>query len=179
MTMRSPTVHPLDLGVVAAGVVTVVFSFRGYYTVSAGYVSDSTGAWHGFFGWFGVVLAAAGAAVVAAVLALPRTRFPVAPHPVALALFALGAVSTAVALTTTGYDTARRLPGVPVESGHGYGYWVCLTAIVAAAAMTAARITRIGWSEVWLRPTGGTLGFEAEAPASTPAAPTDQRGELR
>ena len=96
MTMRSPTVHPLDVGVVAAGVVAVVFSFRDYYTVSAGYVSDSTSAWHGFFGWFGIALAAAGAAVVAVVLVMPRGRFPVAPHLVALALFALGVLGVIV-----------------------------------------------------------------------------------
>jgi hypothetical protein len=190
MTKPAPTVHPLDLATVAAGVAALVLSFRDYYTVSVGYVSESTSAWHGFFGWFGTSLAVAGAAVVAVAVVVPPRRLRVSPQPVAALLFALGAVSTLVALFTSGYEANRPLPGVQVETGHGYGYWTSLAVIVAGAALAAVRVP---WPEVWRRRVGirglasavrhrrrgGTLGFETEAFASTPPATTDQRGGPR
>ena len=44
-----------------------------YYTASAGGVSASVGAWHGFFGWFAMLLALIGSGVIALTLA---QKFP-------------------------------------------------------------------------------------------------------
>jgi hypothetical protein len=185
MTKPAPTVHPLDLATVAAGVAALVLSFRDYYTVSVGYVSESTSAWHGFFGWFGTSLAVAGAAVVAVAVVVPPRRLRVSPQPVAALLFALGAVSTLVALFTSGYEAKRPLPGVQVETGHGYGYWASLAVIVAGAGLAAVRV---GWIRDWRRRFGGrglaspprrNARVRNRGVREQPQAATDQRGELR
>src|SRR6476660_6039976 len=69
-------VSPLDWALIAGGVIALIFSFFQYYTaeftdrikeqvcnrtdipssVRVGCDGDSASAWHGFFGWFGVVL---------------------------------------------------------------------------------------------------------------------------
>ena len=63
--------HKFDLGIIAAGVVAFLAGFMPFYTasVSAAGISASTSwsAYHGFFGWFAVWVALAGAGVVAAV----------------------------------------------------------------------------------------------------------------
>jgi hypothetical protein len=185
MPKPAATVHPVDVAIVAAGVAALVLSLRNYYTVSVGYVTESTSAWHGFFGWFGTSLAVAGAAVVAASVVLPLRRLRVPPHPVAALLFALGAVSTFVALFTSGYAARRPLPGVRVETGHGYGYWTSLAVIVAGAVLA---VVRAGWIEAWRRRFGGrglasplwrNARVRNRGAREQPQAATDQRGELR
>jgi hypothetical protein len=152
----------LDAAIIACGAVAVVFSFRGYYTVSVAYVTDSTSAWHGFFGWFGTVLATAAAALVAAAMTAGQRRLPLPAHLMALILFVLGAASTFAALFSNGYDTHRRIAGATVDTGHGYGYWVSLAATLLGAVLTAVRVGQSGWRAVWSPRGSGTLGFETE-----------------
>jgi hypothetical protein len=138
-------------------VLAFVASFLSYYTVSVAYVSDSTTAWHGFFGWFGAVLAAAGAVVIALGPIAARASLPVPPDTVALALFALGATSTFAAVFTSGYANSR-VPGADAESGHGYAYWLSLGAVCSAALLAAVRVRAA--RAVSVRDQRGTLGCE-------------------
>src|SRR3954467_7669138 len=56
------TVNSLDWVIMGAGVLIFIFSFVSYYTFSAGGFTVSESAWHGFFGWFAMLLALIGSA---------------------------------------------------------------------------------------------------------------------
>ena len=87
------SVNPLDWGILAAGLLALIFSFFDWYTVtvSGGGFSASGGesAWHGFFGWFAVLLAVIGAAVVAVALFAPHVSMPVPVRLTSVILFAV------------------------------------------------------------------------------------------
>ena len=75
-------VNPLDWGILAAGFLALVFSFVSYYTATAksprlaGTYTASTTAWHGFFGWFAVLVALASAVLLAVHIFLPKGGIP-------------------------------------------------------------------------------------------------------
>jgi hypothetical protein len=134
---------PLDCGIVSAGVVAFVLSYFGYYTASVGGVTRTTGAWHGFFGWFAAAVALLGALVVLAAFVLPARRVP--PYRVVLALFAIATVSVLAALFTSGFDTSHAHGlGVAADTGHGYGYWISLAAIIGGALLSLGRVRQTG-----------------------------------
>jgi MFS superfamily sulfate permease-like transporter len=138
-------VNPLDWGILGAGLLVFIFSFISYYTVSAGGFSDSTSAWHGFFGWFGTLLALAGAVVVGLLLFAPQVKLPWPSYLVALALFALATLSTFIALFTNAYDTdGASAFGIKVDSGHGFGYWASLILCIAGTVMALMRLQQTG-----------------------------------
>ena len=94
-------VDRLDWGIIGAGVLTLLFSFFDYYTVSASFggysVSDSASAWHGFFGWFGALVALAASAALLAHLA-GRLPGNLPGRLVVLGAFAVATLSTLLAL---------------------------------------------------------------------------------
>jgi hypothetical protein len=59
------SVNPLDWGLLAAGPLAFIFSLFSWYTYSLGPYDASLNAWHGFFGWFAVLLALVGSAALA------------------------------------------------------------------------------------------------------------------
>ncbi|MDT4899473.1 MAG: hypothetical protein QOJ78_403, partial [Pseudonocardiales bacterium] len=82
------TVNPLDWAAVAAGVLALIFSFISYYTDGTSISGScpagasvnnnaSESAWHGFFGWFGTLLALVGAGLIALDLFAPQVKLPV------------------------------------------------------------------------------------------------------
>lgn len=129
----------LDLAIIAAGAVALAASFLSYYTASVAYATDSTTAWHGFYGWFGAVLATLGAAVVATGAGARRGERAVLRCVLALLLYCLAAVSTFLALFTKGYTTSRVI-GASADTGHGYGYWTCLAATTLGAVLSGLRL---------------------------------------
>jgi hypothetical protein len=133
------TVNPLDWGILGIGLLTFIFSFISYFTVSAGGFSESTSAWHGFFGWFGTLLALAAAVVVGLALFAPQVKMPWPNYLVALGLFALATLSTFIALFTNPYPDLRGL-----DRGHGFGYWASLILVIAGTVLTLMRVQQTG-----------------------------------
>jgi hypothetical protein len=136
----------LDLGIIGAGVLAFLGSLLPYYTVSVDILgssnSASANAWHGFFGWFGAVLALAGAAVlVAGVLGV---ALPVPVRTTVLALFAGAVLCTVIALFVTPGGSCEDIAFGgdfcdAIDQGHGFGYWLALLASVAGLALAAVR----------------------------------------
>jgi hypothetical protein len=138
-------VNQLDWGILGAGLLAFIFSFISYYTVSVGGFSDSASAWHGFFGWFGTVLAVLGALAVAMELFAPQVKLQWPNRMVATILFALATLSTIIALFTNAYDTdGAGALGIKVDSGHGFGYWASLIVIIAGTVLSLMRLQQTG-----------------------------------
>jgi len=136
--------HQYDLGIIVLGLLAFIFSLiPSYYTADVpGLLSDNLNAWHGFWGWFGAVLALAGAALLAAEV-LMNMAMPMPTRLVVLVLFGLGLLCTIIAgLTWAGYDTH----GVDVGkyTGHGFSYWACLILILAGTVLAFLRTEYAG-----------------------------------
>ena len=137
--------HKFDLGIIAAGVVAFLAGFMPFYTasVSAAGISASTSwsAYHGFFGWFAVWVALAGAGVVAA--GLFGISLPIAVHQAAVGLFGLSLVCLILALFIfPGGDCSgvSGLGGFKCDTGHGFGYWLAVIAVLAGLGLSVVRM---------------------------------------
>jgi hypothetical protein len=126
----------LDLGIMAAGLLAFIFSLFPYYTVSVkglgGLGGGSTSAWHGFFGWFGVLLALAGAVLVA--LPLLGVRLGIPTRLAALVAFAGATLCTLLALFV---DPANG--GGLVNIGRGFGFWATFVMVIAGLVLCVMR----------------------------------------
>lgn len=139
------SVNPLDWGIVAMGVLTFIFSFLSYYTVSyKGFgisVSDSENAWHGFFGWFGMVCALAGSAAVAIALFAPQINLPVPARLLGLALYAVALLCLLLAW----FITPGKVSGFSgVDYGRGIGFYGSLIFVIAGLVMSLMRFQQGG-----------------------------------
>jgi hypothetical protein len=135
------SVNPLDWGILGAGFLAFIFSLFGYYTVSYGGISDSESAWHGFFGWFGTLLAVAGAALVAMDLFAPQVKLPIANRLAGLGAFAVATLSTILALFVFPED----VPDIKgFDTGHGFGYWASLIMIIGGTVLSLMRLQQTG-----------------------------------
>lgn len=146
LTQRSTftQITSLDLGIVGAGAAAFVFSFFGYYTATVSGYTKTTGAWHGFFGWFAAVVALLAAVVLAGAIAAPGDRFA-PPYRSVLVLFTIASASVIAALFTSGFNTSGvHALGVAADTGHGYGYWASLIVIIAATVLTFVRVVQTG-----------------------------------
>jgi len=140
------SVNRLDWGIIACGLVALIFSFFSYYTVSVslgsgfGSVSAHESAWHGFFGWFGALLAFVAAALLAANLIAKITfSFPV--RTAVLGGFAIALLCAILALFLVPVDTGG-FDGI--DKGHGFGYWISSLAILVGAVLAFLRFTATG-----------------------------------
>src|SRR5436309_15778274 len=97
--------RPLDLVIIAAGALALIFSFFGYYTVTVVNVSSTTSAWHGLWGWLSVVLAVTAALLVAFSAAVPEQAARL-PYLAAAVSFGLALLSALIALLSSGFDTS-------------------------------------------------------------------------
>ena len=137
-------ITPLDIGIIGAGAAAFVFSFFGYYTATVSGNTRTTGAWHGFFGWFAAVVALLAAVVLLVALGVPGQHLP-PPYRSILVLFMIATASALAALFTSGFDTSGvHALGVAADTGHGYGYWTSLIVIIAATGMALVRVVQSG-----------------------------------
>jgi len=143
------SVNPLDWGIIAAGIVAFIFSlFKFYkYTVTIGPISTSgtVSAWHGFFGWFGVLIALLTALLLAAEL-IARMQFPFPTRLVVLGGFVIALICELLALLIVPGDTggANGEFGIKIDKGHGFGYWITLIAVIAGTALAYKRFADTG-----------------------------------
>jgi len=136
--------HKLDLGIVAAGVIAWLAGFMPFYTASAGFggasVSANGSAYHGFFGWFAVWVALAGAVIVAA--SLFGVKLPVATHQFAVGAFGLSLLCLILALFIFPGGGCGDTSGLAIscDTGRGFGYWLALIAVLAGLALAVVRM---------------------------------------
>src|SRR6185437_4878025 len=101
-------------------------------------------AWHGFFGWFAVLLALVAAILLAAQL-IANVTLPFPVRTVVLVLFAVALLCLLLALfVIPGNTGGSSLFGVHVNKGHGFGYWITLIAVIVGRALAAKRFMDTG-----------------------------------
>jgi hypothetical protein len=138
--------NKLDLGIAAAGLVALIGSWLPFYTISVKAkglgigASDSVSAWHGFFGWFGVLVALATSVAVALVL-FNIVKLPMPVHQVAVGGFGLALI---LLILTLFVDPAgcggASADGVSCDIGRGIGYWLALLAVLAGGGLAFMRM---------------------------------------
>ncbi len=132
--------NPLDLGIIGAGVLVFIFSLFPYYTASFAGIHASASVWHGFFGWFGVLLALAAAALVA--VHLLKIALPVPTRLAVLGLFGVATLCTLLALFIVpgkGDCQGVALCENAVNYGHGFGYWATLLFMLGGLGLSYVR----------------------------------------
>lgn len=149
------SVNPLDWGIIAAGLLAFIFSFFSFYTVKVsvtglassfgiGSAKAHENAWHGFFGWFGVLVAIVATLILAAEL-IAKIKFPFQTRLIVLGGFVLALICELLALLVVPVDTggAGSL-GVKVDKGHGVGYWLVLICVIVGTGLAFRRFTDSG-----------------------------------
>ena len=141
--------HKYDLGIVIAGAVAFLGSLMPYYTVSVDMMgissSASANAWHGFFGWVGVLAAVAGSGLVLAHLLGAASKLPVPARTGALVAYAVAVVCTVLALFVYPGGGCQDLEVLGsnvcdgIDEGRGVGYWLTLLAVVAGLVLAWLR----------------------------------------
>jgi hypothetical protein len=139
------TVSPLDWGILAAGLLAFIFSFMSYYTASTKAFgvkySVHENAWHGFFGWFGMLCAVAGSVLVAITLFAPQTKLPMPARLLGLIAYAVALLCLILAWFIT--------PGVGgsvsgVDFGRGFGFYASLIVVIAGLVLSLMRFQQAG-----------------------------------
>ncbi|UQX87851.1 hypothetical protein M6D93_16310 [Jatrophihabitans telluris] len=141
------TVNQLDWGIIAAGVLTMLFSFFGYYKYSFSGLgiseSKTFSAWHGFFGWFAALVAFAAAVVLAAHL-IAKLTLPFPVRLVVLGGFALALLCAILALFVVPGPSGFSTLGFSYNKGHGISYWISLLLLIAGTVLSYLRFTQTG-----------------------------------
>ncbi len=174
------SVNPLDWGILGAGALAFLFSFVSYYTYSyRGTDLGSLNAWHGFFGWFAMLLALIGSAAVAAEIFAPHVKLPFPNRLIALGAYALATLCVLLALVVV--PGAGDFFNNSVDEGHGFGYWVSVIVIIAGAVLSFLRFQQTGGQlpagmggrrpGIGGGPSGGPDGSPSGPPGMPPAPP--------
>ena len=126
-------------------------------------------AWHGFFGWFAVILAVIAAVVLLVALFAPQTSMPIPPRLAAAGLWVLAFICALIALfVIPSAQNGATVPGVSydkiVDEGHGFSYWVVLIVLLVGAALSLLRFQQTGGALPGSSRTSAG-GFGAGAPA--------------
>jgi hypothetical protein len=140
------SVNPLDWGILAAGLLAFIFSFVSYYSYSyRGHTLGHWNAWHGFFGWFAMLLALIGSAVVAMELFAPHVKMPWPNRLVGLIAYAVATLCVILAIFVIPGDTGGADAfGVHIDKGHGVGFWISLIVIIAGLVLSLMRFQQTG-----------------------------------
>jgi hypothetical protein len=129
----------------AAGLVAFIASLLPFYTVSVnlagiGGGSASVSAWHGFFGWFAILVALA-TSIVVALAVFGLVKLPMPMHQVAAGGFGLALLCLILTLfiDPAGCGGASAF-GVHCDIGRGFGYWLALVAVIAGFGLAVMRM---------------------------------------
>jgi hypothetical protein len=168
------SVNPLDWAILGAGLLALIFSFFAFYSYdpkgvaskecssSASSLSsvekslcggDSASAWHGFFGWFGVLLLVVAALAVAMALFAPQVSLPVPARLLGAGLAALGVLMIIVSLfvipdwppiadlgvSSSAYDKV-------IDNGVGFSWYIVLLLGLVITALSVMRHQQTGGS---------------------------------
>jgi hypothetical protein len=165
------SVNPLDWGILGGALLALIFSFFSFYSYEAkgaakagcsqlagvpGAVKDlcsgdSASAWHGFFGWFGVLLLVIAGVLVAIAIFSPQISLPAPARLIAFGAAVLGFISLLLALVVvpdwppvsdlgvggSDYDKV-------IDNGHGFSYWIVLILAIVVAALCFLRFQQTG-----------------------------------
>jgi len=146
------SVNQLDWGIMGAGLLAFIFSFVSYYSFSAKNCGDlcdnynlTESAWNGFFGWFAMLLAVVGSALVALELFMPQVKLPFPNRLIGLGCYAVATLCVILALFVVP-DYLGGGPGYDkyVDEGHGFGYWISLIVIIAGLVLSLMRFQQGG-----------------------------------
>ncbi len=141
--------HKLDLAIVVAGVVAFLGSVMPFYTVSVNVMglssSASISAWHGFFGWFGVLAALVGSGLVLVHVLGAGGRLPIPARTGALVAYAVATACLVVALFVHPAGSCDDVEGLgldvcdSIDLGRGFGFWLTLLAVLAGLVLAWLR----------------------------------------
>lgn len=153
------SVNPLDWAIIGIGLLLFIFSLLDYYSAKVtvkgqcfGFTGGTYGhenAWHGFFGWFGMLCALIGSAAIAVGLFAPQVQQPIGARVTALAGYALGALCILLAFFIhpgTGQAVTESVAGCKITGkvGHSYGYWLSLILVLVGLVLTLMRAQQTG-----------------------------------
>lgn len=152
-------INPLDWAILGVGLLTLIFSFFGFYSakVSGAGVSESKSysAWHdvfggGFFGWIGMILAVLGAIALAIGLMAPQVGLPATPRALAFMGFGLGFICEilAIFIHPKFYHSSQSEFGfsLKVDFGHGFSFWIVLILTAVGTVLALMRAQQTGTS---------------------------------
>jgi hypothetical protein len=141
------TVNNLDWAILAIGFLTFIFSLFSFYTAKVSFeglhASAHENGWHGFFGWFAVLLALIGSVLVGMALFAPHVKLPVANRLAALGLYALATLCIIIAWFVTPGTNGNTFGG-KVDYGRGFGFYIDLILIIAGLVLTLMRAQQTG-----------------------------------
>jgi hypothetical protein len=134
-----------DWAYLCIGVLAFIFSFVSYYRYTVpndpSFSGEAT-AWHGFFGWFAVVLALSGSAFAARQLFSTRATAGVGTARAMLVLYGIAVGCVVLSLLFVPADPSNTY-GLSPDRGHGTGYWVSLVLLLAGLALSFGRYRRL------------------------------------
>ena len=142
------SVNQYDWGIIAAGVLLFIFSFVSYYSYkvkasAGGFTASATGhvnAWHGFFGWFGMLVALVGSAAIALAIFAPHVKLPMSNRVIAMLAYGIATLCLILAIFVIPGDTSGASGfGIKVSKGHGVGFWISLIVVLAGLVLSLMR----------------------------------------
>ncbi len=147
------SINNLDWGIIGAGVLAFLFSFVSFYSGatitinghSESFSGGSASAWHdifggGFFAWFAMVFAIAGAVVLVLEIVQPHVKLPITNRLLTVYLFAAAALFEIIAIFVTPSDSYAGFGSSgSVSIDHGAGFWISLIAILAGTVLALMR----------------------------------------
>jgi uncharacterized membrane protein HdeD (DUF308 family) len=145
--------NPMDWAILAMGPLALIFSFFSFYTGKVtvsfqGFSQSASGhenAWHGFFGWFGALVALLASVCLAIDLFSPRTKLPVPARLLALGGFALALICYLLAwFITPGVSNVPSGSGYKVDYGRGIGFYAGLLFVLIGLVLSFLRFQASG-----------------------------------
>jgi hypothetical protein len=214
-TFDPKSVHRFDWAILGAGLLALIFSFFAFYSYepkgvasqecggNVGSLSsvekslcggDSASAWHGFFGWFGVLLLVIAALAVAMELFAPQITLPVSLRLLGAGVAALGVLMIILSLVVipdwppvADLGLSSSIYDKVIDNGVGFSWYIVLILGLVITALSFLRFQQTGGTLPGRGAKATTEGFApsggygqpsgyGQAPQQDYGAPTQQPG---